>query len=545
MAQRLLALLALAASLALAAAAAAPDPTDDPTLLRMGPGAKRISKRIVERPLNLEQFRENKEADGAFTAPPTPFEHAAGYFALNRTSAANMFYFYFKSRGDPSTDPVVLWMTGGPGCSSELAVFYENGPYSINADLSLAVTPHGWDTVSNLIYVDQPINTGFSYSTDPADDVHDEKRVAEDMLQFLSEFVQAHPELDGNDFYITGESYAGHYVPAVSYRVFRAQQEGAGPGMKLKGFAIGNGLTMPEIQYGAYGDYARGMDVVDKAAADAAAAVYPACAAKVRKCGGGAGKEGPAAESKKRAAACLDAVDFCEAIPGGLLQAAGDINVYDVRKHCVGSLCYDFSNAETFLNQPAVRAALGVGDRKWEMCSGKVHSDMMADWMRNLEPVVPPMLEAGLRVMIYAGEDDFICNWLGNRRWVRAMEWSGQAAFNATLPVPFVVDGVTGGDVIESGLLSFVKMSESGHMVPMDQPKNAVTMLQRFITGVPIAGAPWETSTDTPKTSSSSSSAAKLTLVRPAAAESVEGGDAAAAAAAKKEPRRAMGSAAA
>lgn len=126
---------------------------------------------------------------------------------------------------------------------------------------------------------------------------------------------------------------------------------------------------------------------------------------------------------------------------------------------------------------------------------------MQADWMRNLEPVVPPMLEAGLRVMVYAGEDDYICNWLGNRRWVRAMEWSGQGAFNATMPVPFVVDGVTGGDVVESGRLSFVKMSESGHMVPMDQPKNAVTMLQRFITGAPIAGPAWK-----PSSSSSSSS---------------------------------------
>ena len=71
--------------------------------------------------------------------------------------------------------------------------------------------------------------------------------------------------------------------------------------------------------------------------------------------GGGAGPEGPSAESKRRAAACVDAVDFCEAIPGGILEAAGDINVYDVRKKCTGALCYDFSAAEKFLNLPEVR----------------------------------------------------------------------------------------------------------------------------------------------------------------------------------------------
>lgn len=173
---------------------------------------KSLTSRIREKTLNLEAHLRKDDVDdgGGFFAPPTPFQHSAGYFKLNRTSAAEMFYFYFKSRGDPK-DPVVLWMTGGPGCSSELAVFYENGPYAINPeDLSLSVNPFGWDTVSNLIYVDQPINTGFSYSTDPADDVHDEKRVAEDMLQFLGEFVDAHPELDGNEFYITGRDGTLH-----------------------------------------------------------------------------------------------------------------------------------------------------------------------------------------------------------------------------------------------------------------------------------------------------------------------------------------------
>lgn len=179
---------------------------------------------------------------------------------------------------------------------------------------------------------------------------------------------------------------------------------------------------------------------------------------------------------------------------------------------------------------------------------------MQADWMRNLEPVVPPMLEAGLRVMVYAGEDDYICNWLGNRRWVRAMEWSGQEAFNATMPVPFVVDGATGGDVIESGRLSFVKMSESGHMVPMDQPKNAVTMLQRFITGAPIAGPAWRPSSSSSSSSSSSTTTeTKLVLggggggggeKKQKNEDEEEKEKEVSAAKATKEPRRAMGAAA-
>jgi serine carboxypeptidase-like clade 4 len=202
--------------------------------------------------------------------------------------------------------------------------------------------------------------------------------------------------------------------------------------------------------------------------------------------------DGPSGETHRVSALCEAAVDFCQTIPSSLLEAAGDVNVYDIRKPCaVPGLCYDFSHVETFLNNPSTRAALGVGDRAWQACSPHVHGDMMADWMRDLEPVIPPMLESGLRVLVYAGEDDFICNWLGNKRWVEAMPWSGREAFTEQYPQPFVVDGHTAGDVVESGKLSFLKMSQSGHMVPMDQPANALEMLRRFVAGEPMRGEDW------------------------------------------------------
>ena len=261
----------------------------------------------------------------------------------------------------------------------------------------------------------------------------------------------------------------------------------------MKGLAIGNGLTEPEIQYGAYADYGLGVDVVSKAAAEISKKNYPTCAKMIRKCGGGAGSDGPTRESEARRKLCLAAVEYCsENVWGPVIKDAGDVNVYDVRKRCVGDLCYDMSNADKFLNQPSVKVSLGVKRNiTWEACDGSVHRNMMADWMRDLEPTIPPMLEAGLRVLIYAGEEDFICNWLGNHRWVRAMEWSGKDAFNDARPEPFVVDGVTGGDVTESGNLAFLRVSLAGHMVPMDQPKNAVVMLKRFVAGEPMSGGEW------------------------------------------------------
>jgi vitellogenic carboxypeptidase-like protein/serine carboxypeptidase-like clade 4 len=86
---------------------------------------------------------------------------------------------------------------------------------------------------------------------------------------------------------------------------------------------------------------------------------------------------------------------------------------YDIRKPCVGSLCYDFSNLEKFLNQKSVRENLGVGDIDFVSCSPSVYEAMLLDWMRNLEVGIPELLENDIKVLIYAGEYDLICNWLG------------------------------------------------------------------------------------------------------------------------------------
>jgi serine carboxypeptidase-like clade IV len=89
------------------------------------------------------------------------------------------------------------------------------------------------------------------------------------------------------------------------------------------------------------------------------------------------------------------------------------LQYYDIRKKCQGSLCYDFSNLEKLLNKKTVRDALGVGDIDFVSCSKEVYNAMLQDWMRNFEVDIPELLEDGIKVLIYAGEFDFICNWLG------------------------------------------------------------------------------------------------------------------------------------
>ncbi|KAF5180327.1 Serine carboxypeptidase-like [Thalictrum thalictroides] len=394
--------------------------------------------------------------------------HHAGYYNIKHSHAARMFYFFFESRNS-TKDPVVIWLTGGPGCSSELALFYENGPFTIADNMSLVWNDYGWDKVSNLLYVDQPTGTGFSYSSDKRDLRQNEDGVSNDLYDFLQAFFVEHPEFANNDFYITGESYAGHYIPAFASRVQRGNKAKEGIHINLKGIAIGNGLTNPAIQYKAYTDYALNMTIIDKSDYDRINEMTPKCEKQIELCGVNGHDD-----------ACLEALNSCLPIFNDILSIAGDINYYDIRKKCEGDLCYDFSNMEKFLNQDSVREALGVGNIDFVSCSTTVYDAMQMDWMKNLEVGIPSLLKDGIRSLIYAGEYDLICNWLGNSRWVDAMQWYGQKEFVGKPAVSFLVDGAEAGQLKSHGPLNFLKVHNAGHMVPMDQPKAALEMLRRF-----------------------------------------------------------------
>ncbi|MED6116794.1 hypothetical protein PIB30_103489 [Stylosanthes scabra] len=117
-----------------------------------------------------------------------------------------------------------------------------------------------------------------------------------------------------------------------------------------------------------------------------------------------------------------------------------------------------------FLNQEKVKEALGVGKLEFVSCSRTVYDAMNGDWMKNLEVDIPTLLEDGIRLLVYAGDEDLICNWLGNSRWVNAMKWSGQEKFGAAPTTQFVVNGSQAGSLKSYGPLAFLKVNEAGHM---------------------------------------------------------------------------------
>ena len=366
---------------------------------------------------------------------------------LDLGNGDDMFYWLFNSRSHPETDPLVIWLTGGPGCSSELALFYENGPYTINDDLSLKQNPYSWNSNANLLFIDQPVGTGFSHAKNPTHYARNEEMVAENFYRFLIKFFATYPNLKGRDLYITGESYAGHYIPAIADFVVKHPDEN----IILKGVAIGNGWVDPYAQYPAYVEFAKLNNLISSSTSLLLNGAMKICQGLI--------KTGvwPLA---------LYECQFSSTIILGN-PVAPSFNVYDIRKKCDNPpLCYDFSLMDKFIAREDVRQELKVGNRKWTSCNMLVHTFMLGDWITNMQSNVINLINNKVKVLVYSGDKDFICNWKGGEAWTNSLNWDKSAEFNKKEYSKWNVNEKAAGEYRNVDNFTFLRVYDAGHMVP-------------------------------------------------------------------------------
>lgn len=341
---------------------------------------------------------------GAFAgAPPGPETvfNDAGYIDVG-SRGHQLFYWLFESRSSPEEDPLVIWLSGGPGCSSLLALFVENGPYSVSSNGELELNEYSWNANATVVWVDQPAGTGFSVGVG----VHNEDGVASDMVDFVAGLVTKYPQYGGlSALYVFGESYAGHYVPAVSRALLKADAKRVWP--PLRGIGIGNGLTVPWIQYEYYIPYATAHNLVSDPILTLMTGIEDVCQPLIRGCNGNLSHvvDDDLTVRTLEWTDCLNAYVVCNVGLVTPIESSG-VNVYDVRLPCGSEpLCYDFSNVDAYLNQADVQKDLGVR-KPWAECSHLVDLEMVygGDWMKSFDDDIVALLDAGLEVLIYAGE---------------------------------------------------------------------------------------------------------------------------------------------
>ncbi|XP_010496048.2 PREDICTED: serine carboxypeptidase-like 43 [Camelina sativa] len=176
--------------------------------------------------------------------PKVGFRPFAGYINVDSENGRSLFYYYVEAVKEPDTKPLTLWLNGGPGCSSVGGgAFTELGPFYPTGDgRGLRINSMSWNKASNLLFVESPAGVGWSYSNRSSDYNTGDKSTADDMLVFLLRWFKRFPELKSRNLFLTGESYAGHYIPQLADVILTYNSRSSGFKFNIKGIAIGNPL---------------------------------------------------------------------------------------------------------------------------------------------------------------------------------------------------------------------------------------------------------------------------------------------------------------
>lgn len=399
------------------------------------------------------------ENSGVCETTPAVYQ-ASGYGDL--TSSESIWFWFFEARENPDTAPLAIWLNGGPGSSSMIGLFQENGPCRINNDSkTVSINPNSWNNVANVLYIDQPVGVGFSHGTTT---VGTSQQAASDIWNFLQIWFSdsRFSKFAKNDFAIWTESYGGHYGP--TFAAYFLQQNAAiaagtlqGIPINLKVLGVGDGLTDPLSQYPGYISYAASNPyhpLVSSSTLSRANSSFTrsgGCRDQIQSC-----------YSSGSTSTCSSAQSFCN--NNILSPLAGNYDVYYVLATNPDPYPPDLT---TFLTNKTLMSVIGA-ESTWQETNNQVYSNFAktGDWMHNSAPNLETVINAGVRTLIYDGDADYILNFNGVEAMVNNLQTQFSAQFAQTPFSNFTVAGQPAGLFKNAGTFSYVRIFGAGHEVP-------------------------------------------------------------------------------
>ena len=384
--------------------------------------------------------------------------------------AKGSIFYAFVPHADPRA-PLALWMQGGPGASGiEDGMLLINGPLALGADGALIRREVSWSTEFAMLYVDQPVGTGYSFAAGNESDVASYAASsypeASNMVVELLDAVYDELKLwsRASPLLLTGESYAGHYCPAVAASILDANAaRPAARRFNLQGVAIGDGLTDPPTQVRTKPAAALAFGLIGTSE-------HARCAAHAE-----AAAEAAAAGDFAAALRSRDAMED--------IVAASGVNLYDVRMY--GD--YADGAVATWLSRADTRARLGVPPTRAFGTHPNVAAALTSDVMRSYTALVKRALSALPRgVLLYQGQFDWKDGASSNEAWLAALDAPEVRRYLNASRVPLSTAALAEpyGWVKGAGKLHDAILRGAGHMAPRDQPVAALDLLRRWAAGV-------------------------------------------------------------
>jgi len=415
----------------------------------------------------------------------------------------------------------VLWLNGGPGCSSLGGFLSENGPFWVNTDgETLRINPSAWNLIANVIYLESPAGVGFSYSETPSDYVTGDYQTAQDSVVFLQQFILMYPQFASSKFWIAGESYGGHYVPNLAKAVLQANMAGGFPKIDLAGFQVGNAWTVAQLDNEGAVDMWYSHSIISQQ-------TYNGFYANCNFSG-----IGPLADDTLVGAPEYNNI-LCDDYQAQADKDMYDINIYQVYY----DVCLNASNQATtlikyiaeanpngpypaqstqagtktrddkpdqepgdqepdmdpcvdqhmtdYLNNASVQAAIHAIPTVWSDCDNQVEYSR-TDLLTSMIPVYQWLLtNSNIRMLVYSGDIDGIVPTTGTKLWLAYMNMTIVDTWRPWIDSTKQTGGWT--ESYKWGTnphgLTFASVRDAGHMVPWCQPGRSYNLFSRFLTG--------------------------------------------------------------
>ena len=419
------------------------------------------------------------------------FRQFSGYLrADNKTKATDFFHYWLvESQNEPTKDPLLLWLNGGPGCSSLAGLFDELGPFQVNPDgATLRVREFSWNKVANVLFLESPTEVGFSYTISGFQQ-HNDDNTAQANYLALKSFIEKFPQYKDRPIFLAGESYGGIYLPTLATLV------DADPALNLKGIAIGNGYLDEKklMQSFIFSSYHHGF--FGQAQWDAFA----------NRCCNGTAPSRSSCDLNEEAPPCKTVANnlFVRVLSNGLNpynilsdcetpKSRGSSQAKRSNKSKLSDLaqlrqnlmldppCVDSSATEKYLTSIDVRDALHLPDRvrNWQICTSLFYDKKYAGLDGGVAPQVKQLLESkrNLTLLVYNGDVDMVCNFLGDEWFVDDL---GRPLLRDY--ISWHVDNQIAGWVKHYEGITFTTVRGAGHMVPKDRPAAALAMIGKFV----------------------------------------------------------------
>ncbi|KAJ1323186.1 carboxypeptidase D [Microdochium nivale] len=427
-------------------------------------------------------------------------ESYAGLMPIGQDKARSLYFWFFPTADPKGKDDIVIWLNGGPGCSSLEGLLQENGPFIWQYGTYKPTKNYWtWSNLTNVVWVEQPVGVGFSQGEPTAQNEDD---VAKEFLGFFKNFVETFA-LQGKKVYVTGESYAGFYVPYIAGAMLdkKDKQLYNVKGTLIYDPVIGNQELQTDVVAVPYVDKWAGLFNLNASFTAEIHKRYKSCGFKdyVQK---HLAYPPPKGSFPDPALASNDTgCDLWTQIANAVFLTNPCFDYYQIATTCPvlwdvlgfpGSFDYLPAGAEIYFNRTDVQKAINAPQQEWNEC---VNNVLPADTSApSAWSVYPSVIERSERTVLAHGNLDYILIDMGARLAIQNMTWGGKQGFQQEpgkdkFFVPYhpeassetlAASGEMGIVHTERGF-TWVETFLSGHMVPQYQPSAAYRQLEYLL----------------------------------------------------------------